>query len=293
MSALLLALLAFQPQAAAREGILSLELKSQGRYQEALQRAEAGLRLLGDEVMELGPKNYRTTVKDPIAPDVYECHRERLESGDEREIEPCFWINAAGLYVRQLQLEPARTYYERALQKTASLQTEIRANLAWLDVLAGKPEKASSFLDQLGEESSPRVYLVRGVVLRETGRLHEALEALQKAVELYGKSSDVRGQARSLAHLGTLHLSEARVEEARTCYERALELAEESNDVEAKWHAIGGLAKTLGSLSYYEQYLELVSDLGERFATDQGKVSVLSNHDRVLEEYVRLLGHAD
>ena len=305
MSALLILALVLQPResaiAAAREGLLSEELKGQARYQEALSHAENGLRLLRNTPPELGAKNYRTNGGTPIAPDIYECDRSTfeklLETPEEREIEGCLLINAAGLYLRQIQLESARTYYERALRTTAERRAEIRANLAWLEILERKPADAARWIEPVSPgESSPRTYLVSGVVLRETGRPEEALPLLERAAELYEKSGDRRGLARSLAHVGTLHLGASRFPEARASYERALQLAEESGDAEARWHSLGGLAKCLqelgdaeASLRYYERYLEVISELGASFATDQGKVSFLSNHELVLEEYFHLL----
>ena len=287
--------------AAAKEGLLSEELKGQARYQEALSRAETGLRLLGDATPQLGPKGYRTSGGAPIAPDVYECDRstfERLaEAPDPVEVEVCLLINAAALYLRQLQLDSARTYYEKAVQAEGERQAEIRTNLAWLEILDRRPGEATRWIGPLSPEgSSPRTYLVMGVVYRETGRPDEALPLLERAAALYEESGDDRGLARSLAHVGTLYLGASRLPEARASYERALKLAEESGDDESLWHALGGLAKCLnalgdtpGALRFYVRYLEVVSRLGASFATDQGKVSFLSNHERVLDEYFHLL----
>jgi len=305
MSALLILTLVLQPResaiAAAREGLLSEELKSQARYQEALSHAENGLRLLRNAPPELGAKNYRTDGGTPIAPDVYECDRSMfeklLETPEEREVGGCLLINAAGLYLRQAQFESARTYYEKALQTTTERKAEIRTNLAWLEILERKPAEAARWIEPVSLGGSfPGTYLVSGVVLRETGRLEEALLLLERAAELYEKSGDLSGLARSLAHVGTLHLGASRFPEARASYERSLQLAEESGDAEARWHSLGGLAKCLqelgdadASLRYYERYLEVIRELGASFATDQGKVSFLSNHELVLEEYFHLL----
>jgi CHAT domain-containing protein/tetratricopeptide (TPR) repeat protein len=300
MNAFWLLALAQSTLTAANEGLLSEELKSQARYQEALSHAEAGLRLLGHDPPQLLAKSYRTGGEAPIAPDVYECDRgafEKLvESPNERELEACLLMNAAGLYLRQVQLDSARAYYERALEVTGDRKAEIRTNLAWLEILDRRPDEAARRVGSLAEDSPPRSFLVSGVVLRETGRPEQALPLLRKASALYEESRDFRGLARSLAHLGTLHLEAARLDDARASYEGALRLAEESGDVEARWHALGGLAASLeklgdgaAALRHYEKYLEVVNELGASFATDQGKVSFLSNHQRVLDDYFHLL----
>ena len=305
MSALLILSLVLQGGesaiAAAKEGLLAEALTSEARYQEALSHAEAGLRLLSDAPPELAAKGYRTGSGPPIAPDIFECDRSIFErlvlTPGEREVQGCLLINAAGLYLRQLQFDSARTYYERALQTAPEREAEIRTNLAWLEILERKPSDAARWIESVSPEGpSPRAYLVSGVVLRETGRPDEALPLLLKAAELYEESSDRRGLARSLAHIGTLQLGTARYAEARTSYERSLALAEDSGDAEARWHSLGGLAKCLkelgetrGALPFYERYLEVVRELGASFATDQGKVSFLSNHEQVLDEYFHLL----
>jgi CHAT domain-containing protein/Tfp pilus assembly protein PilF len=295
--------------AAAIEGLLAEALKTSSRYQEALSHQETGLRKLNAS-LNPGGKRYRTDGGEPIAPDVYECDRSRfeeilatLDNSSTGVLAACLMMNAGSLYLQQLQLDSARDYYERALEATqdASLELraiEVRTNLAWLEILERRPDAAARWLENARERLPSnmefrRTYLVLGVLFRETGRLIDALFFLDRASRLYQDAQDWRGYSRSLAHLGTLYLSEGRFTEARASYEKALLI---TGDDEARWHALGGLAKCLlelgdvpGALRRYEQYLETVNRLGTSFATDQGKVSFLANHQGVLEEYLRVL----
>ncbi|TDQ55433.1 AfsR/SARP family transcriptional regulator [Actinorugispora endophytica] len=94
------------------------------------------------------------------------------------------------------------------------------------------------------EDSAGEIYTrdYIGVVLRETGRLDEAVAAHLLALELGERSAQRSAEAEILNDLGTTYARGKRYEEARLAHERALRLAGERHELFAEARALHGLA---------------------------------------------------
>jgi DNA-binding SARP family transcriptional activator len=110
--------------------------------------------------------------------------------------------------------------------------------LGFVDVQAGRHERAEAWLAQAGDEARgadeelSSVAAVRGMSLSDTARYAEALERLEESMERARRCEHRRQVAWSLALVGRMHVLTGRLAEARSVLERSLELVEEE-----KWIA--------------------------------------------------------
>jgi CHAT domain-containing protein/tetratricopeptide (TPR) repeat protein len=290
-------------------------------YQEALGRYESALRLLATgvsaedqalaqtiETLRGNPKTFALGGRPPVSVDLYRAALAPLPPSlprpeVRRRITFAAALAAGNLYLLQGQYPQAETLYGQALAsqdpQTRAERRQVEANLAWSALRRRDLEAAEAWLaTALGgvDPHDPpielrRALLALGVQRRDQGRLQEALTTIERAVALYRAAADGRGQARALAHLGSAHLEAGQRPRAIECYRAALALAPE--DPETAWHAHGGLARAYregddlaGAVQSYEAYLGVIERVGEGFRTDQGRVSFLESHDRLLEQYV-------
>src|SRR5258708_1873824 len=159
-----------------------------------------------------------------------------------------------------------RAYGEAAvaLHRAADLAVRIGANaiaatahreLGFVDVQAGRRERAEAWLAQAAEEAAgsdeelASIASVRGMSRSDEARYEEALECFEESIEVARRCEHRRQVAWSLALSGRVHVLTARDHEAREILELALELCEEE-----KW---------LGLAPFPEAMLALV-DLHER-----------------------------
>ena len=118
--------------------------------------------------------------------------------------------------------------------------------LAFVDVQAGRRERAAAWLDQAAEEAAgsdeelASISGVRGVNLSDAARYEEALTCFDDSVERAGRCGHRRQVAWSTSFIGRVHLLTGRLGPARKALERSLELAEEE-----KWIAFEPLPESL------------------------------------------------
>ncbi len=214
-------------------------------------------------------------------------------------------LNAANLYLRQGQIPQAERLYRDALEivnvHDQSLKIHIETNLAWAAIKQGQYAQAQQMLLQLitnpnvksSALSFRKTYLALGISQHLLGDFEHAVQNLQLAAKLYEESADRPGYARALAHLQTA-LSKGDCKNiSETGYRFALDLADTQEDTDSALHSLRQLAacsRSLGDLEsareYYQRYLHLLEAEGDKWATDQGRVSLMEQHDVVLQDYI-------
>lgn len=294
------------------------------RYQTALGHYERALRIISNrsvqgeaeeitqvlQQLQSQEKGFLGNTGPPVSVDLYRGNIDDLEAlldrpESQRILQVVSMLNAANMYLHQNQFRQADELYRRGLamlgQNDWLLRRKLYANLAWSAIKRQRLDEADARLAQALADTaqSPPVELRRallalGVRLRQQDRLPEAIVHLEKALDLYRMANDDLGRCRALAHLATAHLEANQPERAEGYYLQALRLNERVGDKETRWHARGGLArlyhrsgKIEQAVRYYQAYLDTVERIGSDFATDQGKVSFLEDHDQTFEDYVR------
>jgi len=314
--------------AAALQNLLGDLLERSERYQEALRQYEFGLGSLqtkqagqlaapvGEIISQLRgmEKIYRGGRGAPVSADLYRGEIADLrkllrqdKANAHQELAILLMINTGNMYLQQYQFRQADSLYAQALRVARAPQTRWRqqlwANLAWSAIKNRQFEQAGVWLDSVllnMPVSSPPVELRRallavGVTWREQGSYNKAVGYLQHALSLYKTANDARGECRAWAHLATTYLYANDLRNAEKNYLTALQLNQNVQDDETGWHANGGLAKCyhrLGELEqaarYYERYLKRVEQIGESWGTDQGKITILQNHEEIFQDYVEV-----
>jgi tetratricopeptide (TPR) repeat protein len=142
-----------------------------------------------------------------------------------------------------------RAYGEAAvaLHRAIDVASRIGANaiaatshreLGFVDVQAGRRERAEAWLAQAAEEAAgsdeelASIASVRGMGLSDAARYEEAIESFEESIERASRCEHRRQVAFSLALTGRVHLLTACHQQAREALERSLELVEEE-----KWIA--------------------------------------------------------
>ncbi len=140
--------------------------------------------------------------------------------------------------------------------------------LGWVDVQAGRRERAEAWLAQAAEEAAgsdeelASIASVRGMGLSDSARYEEAIESFDDSIERAGRCEHRRQVAFSLALTGRVYLLTARHQQAREVLERSLDLVEEE-----KWIAFGPLPESiLAHVDLREKRLDEAGDaLGHAF----------------------------
>jgi tetratricopeptide (TPR) repeat protein len=129
---------------------------------------------------------------------------------------------------------------------TQAIAATAHRELAFVDLQAGRGERAAAWLDQAASEAGnsdeelASISGLRGVSLSDAARYEEALEWLEDSVERADRCGNRRQAAFSTAFTGRVHLLTGRLELARGVLERSLELVEEE-----KWIAFEPLPEAL------------------------------------------------
>jgi len=129
-------------------------------------------------------------------------------------------------------IEVARSIGANAIAATAHRE------LGFVDVQAGRRERAAAWLAQAAEEAAgwdeelASIAAVRGMSLSDAANYEEALESFEESIERAQRCEHRRQIAFSLALTGRVHVLTGRHRQAREALERSLELVEEE-----KWIA--------------------------------------------------------
>lgn len=294
------------------------------KYQQALGRYETALKILdarttGDyaasitanpSLPRLAAKSYVSSSGPPVSVDLYrgeiDIHQLFTSPAYTVILQAMLLLNAGNMYLNQSQYGPAEALYQRASALTSgtdpTLHRKILVNLAWSSI-----RRNSDDADQrLGEAmatlpGSPppvefrRAILAVGVRLREQKNYLQSIARIQQAIVLYKAASDSKGYGRALAQLGTTYLQAGDVTRAKESYLSALQINEQLDDYETRWHAEAGLAKCYDleddpreAFKHYTAYLDTVGWIASDFTTDQGQISFLEQHDDIFQDYARL-----
>jgi tetratricopeptide (TPR) repeat protein len=99
--------------------------------------------------------------------------------------------------------------------------------------------------EQTGDSAARcQALLNLGTAYSRLGRYRDALDTLQRSVDLYRAAGDAIGERRSLNNLGVVHWHLGNHDAALAHYQRSLAIARESNDR-------AGEAATLGNIAYF------------------------------------------
>jgi len=171
------------------------------------------------------------------------------------------YLNArAQLALGSALVHGMRAYGEAAvaLHRAADVAHRIGANaiaatahreLGFVDVQAGRRERADAWLTQAAEEAAgsdeelASIASVRGMSLSDAARYEEAIESFDDSIERARRCEHRRQVAFSLALSGRVHVLTSRDQQAREALEQSLELVEEE-----KWLAFAPLPETLLAL---------------------------------------------
>jgi tetratricopeptide (TPR) repeat protein len=126
-----------------------------------------------------------------------------------------------------------------------------------------------------------------GVVYRMLGRMEQAREFLEKALQIYTEEGNYLGEGRVLNDLGRVFADLGNKERARGDYEEALRIYQEQEDQLGEGSALknlGWVCITQGQSKqaqrYYEQALSIFREIGDRI----GEGATLNNLSRVYED---------
>jgi tetratricopeptide (TPR) repeat protein len=132
-----------------------------------------------------------------------------------------------------------------------------------------------------------RIYNELGVVYRLLGRMEQAREFLEKALQMYTEDGNHLGQGRVLNDLGRVFADLRNEELARSTYQQALYLCQEQEDHSAEGSALNNLGwvsitqgQSKQAQKYYEQALSIFREIGNRI----GEGATLNNLGRVYED---------
>ncbi len=225
----------------------------------------------------------------------------------ETEITIVLIMNAGNMYLQQNQFKQANVLYSKALKISlkSNLQLysrKIHSNLAWSAIKDKKFDKAKIWLQlalKNNYQKTPMIALRQtllavGVHLRETGNYSQALKNLLQSEQLYVIAKDNAGRSSAIVHLATTHLLLGHSTIAERYYFQALKLNLLSTNESITWHANGGLAKIYSqrgefktAIKHYNLYMKAVTKRTSGYYTDQGKVSILENHQQVRNEFIQ------
>lgn len=157
-------------------------------------------------------------------------------------------LNLATLESLEGRTAQAERLARRALAVDPS-STAALAQLADLEREQGDlPEAIRLYREALALDRQPFLYLGLGDVLQRAGRLDEAVEAFQAALEL---DPDL---AVAYYDLGVTYGNQGRLDEAVDAYERALELAPEGLPAAKTLNNLGALSQSQGDLATAETF---------------------------------------
>ncbi len=132
-----------------------------------------------------------------------------------------------------------------------------------------------------------RIYNELGVVYRMLGRMEQAREFLEKALQIYTEDGNHLGQGRVLNDLGRVFADLGNEEQARNTYQQALYICQEQEDHSGEGSALNNLGwvcitqgQSKQAQKYYEQALSIFREIGNRI----GEGATLNNLGRVYED---------
>jgi tetratricopeptide (TPR) repeat protein len=123
-----------------------------------------------------------------------------------------------------------------------------------------------------------------GLVCLKMGRDKEALEYLNRKLELSKELGDESGRASALGNIGGVYYANQQYQKAATCDRESIEICQRIGDVYAEYFALYNLAKAcerMGrneeALSHYRRDLEMARQLGD----EPGEGDILEDLARV------------
>ena len=221
-------------------------------------------------------------------------------------------IDVGNAYLRQPQPGPALNSYQLALERpeitdAPLLKANALTGLAEAQRLQGENdqalaavERALTLYDAIPADpiEKRQALALKAALLDQQGETDRALALFKEAGALYGRAQDPRGEGRMLVELAQIHLRQERFD-ARPIFDRARQLAEQTDDNTTRWLAEWGLGRCLyatGDLSdailFLQRSLALSRAHFRELRTDQGRVafdeSVRQIRDALLDAYLTL-----
>ncbi len=167
------------------------------------------------------------------------------------------------------------------LDRAADLAAKARRNLADVDRLLGRHDRALKHLEfagqlwqQLGDAASGlTVYTSKGVVLMAQGKYGQAAAEFRKGVELARAAGTRQSLANALNDLGIAYLHSGRPQDALAAFTEALGLMEELADKKGTVACLNNigmcherLAQFDQAMNFYGRSFELAQKIGHQYA---------------------------
>jgi len=210
----------------------------------------------------------------------------------------------ASLLTKLGDREPARVIYERAERLArehgdAQAARPHRVRLAQLVMMMGDAERAESMVDEVLEQAQRSgetltqgwAHSVRYSITHRQARYDEALEAAERASELFASLGDEHRMMMTTGNTGNVLHSLGRSEEARSIWERALELARRIGDtrLEAVWLGNLGIAAwRTKELDAARAYMLEAKEIAQKIGDRQGEGIQLGHLGNVYEDEGRI-----
>jgi len=149
-------------------------------------------------------------------------------------------------------------------ERNAAPEAATRARIARIQRVMGRFEEALEHLQRaleidqaLGDRRGEAGTLANlGITYQAMGRFEEALEHLQRALEINRALGDRQGEAGTLANLGITYQAMGRFEEALEHLQRALEINQELGDRQGGASALANLGITYQAMGRFEEALD-------------------------------------
>lgn len=152
------------------------------------------------------------------------------------------------------------------------------------------------------ENRSARVFQKKGDLYFKMGEYSEAKAVSRKALEIYQRVGDKKGQADSQRIIGNVYDELGQYDNAFDYYRQALEVSRKIEDKKREGEILTNIGATFtiigeytNALNYHRQALEIFQELGDQLRvgdcfTNQGAVyTVLSEYDKASNYYSKAL----
>jgi tetratricopeptide (TPR) repeat protein len=167
---------------------------------------------------------------------------------------------AGNCYVSLCDFERAKSYYKDRLKLS---EREDLRNIYSLDTIFARSASLGNM----------------GVIYRHQGKLKEALEHYQQALEIDREIGDKEGEATQLGNMGSVYYIQGKLEKALEHYQQALEINREIGSKKGEASLLGNMGnvcqaqgKPKEALEHYQQALEINREIGSK----EGVATMLS-----------------
>ncbi|MBX9572723.1 MAG: tetratricopeptide repeat protein, partial [Candidatus Obscuribacterales bacterium] len=208
------------------------------------------------------------------------------QGGVDAKLKGSFFIGIGRCYKTLGEQAQAQKYYEEAMQlfdaigdkqskalALTSLAVLALDNKNWDDFeLYNKAAKdIYSFIDSKGDLA--RMDFNYGQYMLMKGKIPEAIQSYQKALEVFKQMDDRVSEGKTLRSLGLCEFFAGRPQQALQNYEQSMKVATESQSTEALWEAHLGMGKCYKRLGLNDLALAHLNEAVEQVEKERGKIT--------------------